>query len=198
MVSSTIKEVLQEIDPDSEFDFSLPLVSSSSGKRYFAKTGSSSEKEQFTGEAESLKHIYAAAPGLAPKVLAHGVDESGRPYFVSDYLDMTSHSGATMDKLATRLAGEMHVYTSDKGFGFDVPTFCGATRMENGWFEVTTCCFKDSCLKLKACIQTWEECYDALIGGLHTGLARRSGRGNLVEKIAKVREMYAYSGVAEY
>ena len=136
MVSAILEQKLKEIEPDADFTFRFPLVSSSSGKRYFTKTGSASEKEQFTGEAESLKHIYAAAPGLAPKVLASGLDESGRPYFISEYLDMTSHSGATMDKLATRLAGEVHVYTSEKGFGFDMPTFCGATRMANGWFEV--------------------------------------------------------------
>lgn len=138
MVPATIQQKLQEIEPGADFNFSLPLVTSSSGKRYFAKTGSSSEKEQFAGEAESLKHIYAAAPGLAPKVLADGIDETGRPYFISEYLDMTSHFGGTMVKLATRLAGEMHVYESDKGFGFDVPTFCGATKMENGWYEVCT------------------------------------------------------------
>ena len=133
-----LREKLVEIEPNAAyFTISLPIITSSSGKRYFAKVGSRSETEQYTGETDSLKHIYNAAPGLAPRVLQSGISPtSGKPYFISEYLDITYHSNASMKKLASRLASELHVYKSDKGFGFDVPIFCGATRMKNGWYDV--------------------------------------------------------------
>ncbi|KAJ3481729.1 hypothetical protein NLI96_g7469 [Meripilus lineatus] len=65
-------------------------VESSSGRNYFTKVGSPSDTEQYFGEAESLKAMHIAAPGLAPRVLACAtIDEDtqespndvGRPYF---------------------------------------------------------------------------------------------------------------------
>ncbi|KAH8118559.1 fructosamine kinase PKL/CAK/FruK [Phellopilus nigrolimitatus] len=170
MASDILLQKFQEIEPGSDFGFSLPIVTSSSGKRYYAKAGRPSEQEQYVGEAESLRHIARAAPGLAPRVFDSGIDSNGRPFFISEYLDTTHHSGASMARLATRLATELHAYKSTQGFGFSVPTFCGETRMENGWYE------------------KWEECYDALIGGLQAGLEKRSGNKILCGKIAAVRK----------
>ncbi|KAI5124811.1 hypothetical protein M0805_005442 [Coniferiporia weirii] len=169
-MASTLVQRVKDIEPGVELTSIPPLITSSSGKRYYAKSGSRTEQEQYTGEIESLKHIARAAQGLAPRVLDSGVDGDGRPYFVSEYKDISHHTTASMAKLATRLATELHAYKSEQGFGFGVPTFCGATRLENGWFE------------------TWEECFDALIGGLQQGLERRNGNKAFCEKIAVVRK----------
>ncbi|KAL0565606.1 hypothetical protein V5O48_016416, partial [Marasmius crinis-equi] len=133
---------------------------------YFAKLGSSSETEQFLGEAESLKAIDAGAPGLAPKVFASGVTEDGKPYFVSEYKDIGSLSTAAGITLGKRLATELHAHKSSKGFGFKVPTYCGATRMENEWFD------------------TWAECYAAKIDEL-LGYLRKDGESSYRELIRK-------------
>ncbi|KAK0505627.1 fructosamine kinase PKL/CAK/FruK [Armillaria luteobubalina] len=149
-------EQLKKVNPTAEFAGSLPKVRSSLGDTYFAKLGRPSEAEQYQGEVESLKAIDAAASGLAPKVIASGVD-NGRPYFISYYKDFGSLLDSAGAELGKRLATELHQYSSDCGFGFDVPTFCGATRMKNGWFD------------------TWEECYSEMIGDLLSQLRGKGG-----------------------
>ncbi|KAK0199238.1 fructosamine kinase PKL/CAK/FruK, partial [Desarmillaria ectypa] len=150
-------EQLKKVNPAAEFSGSLPRIQSSLGDTYFAKVGHPSEAEQYGGEVESLKAINAAAPGLAPKVIASGID-NGHPYFISDYKDFGSLSDNAGAELGKRLATELHQYSSDRGFGFHVPTFCGATRMKNGWFD------------------TWEECYSEMIGDLLNQLKGEGGR----------------------
>lgn len=174
MANDFISSKIAELELHSgKLEFNLPLVKSlSSGKSYFAKIGSSSESEQYKGEIESLRHINLAAPNLAPRVLSEGINEEGRPYCISDYKHLGSLTTASATKLATRLATELHTYKSDKGFGFEVPTFCGPTRLRNGWFD------------------TWEACYDALIGDLLQRLAARSANKALCEKGEAVRRTY--------
>ncbi|OCH86057.1 Ketosamine-3-kinase [Obba rivulosa] len=153
-------------------------IQSSSGKLYMGKIGSPGEKEQYIGEAESLKAMNQAAPSLVPRLIACGVidDEAaesdhdvGKPYFLSEYRDMGSLTDAAADVLGKRLATEMHAYKSTNGFGFHVPTYCGRTRLENGWYE------------------TWEECYDALIGGLLSSLRKSGGYDALCREGEDVR-----------
>lgn len=38
--------------------------------------------------------------------------------------------------------------------------------------------------------ETWEECYDALIGGLQAGLKKQGGYDSFCEKIQKVRQTW--------
>lgn len=159
-------EQLKKVNPTAEFAGSLPKVRSSLGDTYFAKLGRPSEAEQYQGEVESLKAIDAAASGLAPKVIASGVD-NGRPYFISYYKDFGSLSDSAGAELGKRLATELHQYSSDCGFGFHVPTFCGATRMKNGWFD------------------TWEECYSEMIGDL---LSQLRGKGGRYDKLCRKGE----------
>ncbi|KAF8078865.1 fructosamine kinase PKL/CAK/FruK [Lyophyllum atratum] len=154
-------EQLNQIEPDVEFMGNLPKVRSSSGKEYFVKCGTSAEREQYIGEVESLKAIEAAAPGLAPRVLSSGQDE-GRPFLLSEYKDLGRLDPAAAKVLAKRLAEELHVYESEKGYGFHVPTYCGATRLRNGWFETWEICFssmmKDLLDQLKGNRQHEELC----------------------------------------
>jgi len=167
---------LEKLEPNATFTGSLPIIQSSAGVRYFAKVGSSSEKDQYIGEAESLRAINEAAPGLSPCVLALGFMNSsdnepytGQPYFISEYKDLRSLTSRAADVLAKRLATELHKYKSSKGFGFDVPTYCGATRQENGWYG------------------TWNECYSEMIGSL-LGKLRQKGRfGDLCSRGEEVR-----------
>ncbi|KAI0034186.1 fructosamine kinase [Vararia minispora EC-137] len=153
---------LQQLEPGALFDVRLPRVQSSSGTRYFVKVGASGEKEQYIGEERSLRDMHAAAPGLVPKMVMSGFldsngesqGDSGRPYFVSEYKDigpLSSQAGAILGK---RLGVELHRFKSDKGFGFDVPTFCGATRMRNGWYDTWTECFS---VKIKDLLQTLQD-----------------------------------------
>lgn len=131
-----LASALQRLDPSASFSGHAPRIISSSGKMYYVKLGSTSEVEQFAGEASCLKVFSAISPGIAPKVLSHNVDKnSGRPYMISDYLDV---GGRLDDKaakvLAKRLALEVHGHTSENGmYGFDVPTFCGTTRFDYKW-----------------------------------------------------------------
>ena len=181
---------LERVEPGAQFSGGLPQILSSSGKTYYAKAGSPKEKEQYIGEAESLRAMALAAPNLAPSLLAFGFidgtgeetdgdgDASASPFFISEYKDMsplTERSGAILGR---RLATEMHSYTSPSrgldsegvgAFGFGVPTFCGATRLCNGWYE------------------TWEACFDVLVGDLLSTLETRGGYSDLCRRGQDVR-----------
>ncbi|KAJ3835454.1 fructosamine kinase [Lentinula raphanica] len=154
---SKILNELSKVEPGAEFSGRLGGRIRSSSKSYFVKLGSAQEAEQYTGEADSLKAINAGAPGLAPKVFASGVFEDDRPFFISEYKDMSRLTDTGAIKLANRLSTELHTYESEDGFGFNVPTYCGATRMKNGWYG------------------SWEECYSEMIGDLLMKL-RKTGR----------------------
>lgn len=166
-VDLIIARIIEKYDPGSTLSHansSQSRIHSSSGKDYFVKTGTPSEREQFTGEAECLRAIHTAAPGLAPHLLECSVVEPaadipersvGTLAFVSEYKNMGSLTNSAAQVLAKRLAGELHAYKSTTGFGFAVPTFCGPTRQDNGWYS------------------TWEECFDALVVGLLTKLPSR-------------------------
>lgn len=152
-LSDFLMAELKKIDPAAEYNGYLPKIRSSTGSTYFVKFGSSSEYEQYVGEARSLEAIETAAPGLVPKLFSYGQEEGGRPYFISEYKNIGGLAGNATNMLAKRLAQELHQYQNREGFGFGVPTFCGATKQKNGWYK------------------TWEHCYDDLIGNLLEGLA---------------------------
>lgn len=170
---------LRVLEPEAQFTFSPPRLRSSFGAVYYAKIGTTSEHSQYIAESESLKALDVAAPGLAPKVLASGFvtqdgqesePETGQPYFISEYKNLKpSLSPASAEVLGRRLAEEVHSYKGLNGFGFHVPTYCGPTRMENGWYP------------------SWDKCYDALIAGLlsHLTSSRYSALRTKGEQIRK-------------
>jgi protein-ribulosamine 3-kinase len=178
-VHSAILRTIQNDEPGVTVDQKGAYVQSSSGRAYIAKIGSPSETEQFIGEAKALQAMHTAAPGIAPRLIGCGVldevlaehdSELGRPYFVSEYKHMSSLTAASAKKLAKKLSSEMHQYKSTSGFGFDVPTFCGRTKQDNGWYK------------------TWGECYDALIGGLLSKLEVRGGFQDICHQGQQIRE----------
>ena len=174
---------LNKLESNAQFTFSPPRLNSSSGNAYYAKIGTASEHAQYVAEAESLKALDIAAPGLVPTVLASGSftqsDEelsepgTGRPYFLSEYKDLRSLSSASAAILGRRLADEVHSFKGTRGFGFHVPTYCGPTRMENGWYS------------------SWDRCYDALIAGLLSHLTS-SRYSTLRAKGEQVRKRHVF------
>ena len=179
---------LRTLEPDAQFTFSPPRLNSSSGVVYYAKTGTTSEHPQYIAEAESLKALHIAAPGLAPKVFAFGFftqddeeskPEIGRPYFLSEYKDLKPLSSTSAKILGRRLAEEVHSYKGLNGFGFQVPTYCGPTRMENGWYP------------------SWDKCYDALIAGLLSHLMSPK-YSSLRTKGEQVRKRHAFHSQLEW
>ena len=179
---------LNELEPNAQFTFSPPRLKSSTGAIYYAKIGASSEHPQYIAEVESLKALDISAPGLVPKVLASGFftqdDEesepgTGRPYFLSEYKDLKSLSTASAKILGRRLAEEVHSYKGLNGFGFHVPTYCGPTRMENGWYP------------------SWAKCYDALIAGLLSHLTS-SRYSTLRTKGDQVRKRYVFHAIFKH
>ena len=186
-VPSIFLKHLEKLEPNVQFTFSSPRLKSSSGTVYYAKIGAASEHAQYTAEVESLKALHAAAPGLVPKVLASGFftqgDEesrpgAGRPYFLSEYKDLRSLSPSSAAILGRRLAEEVHSYKGTRGFGFHVPTYCGPTRMENGWYS------------------SWDKCYDVLIGCLLVQL-KSSRYSTLRAKGEQVRRRHVFNTQSE-
>jgi fructosamine-3-kinase len=173
MTMNILLQQLELLEPGAGFAPIHNGFQSSSGVRYFAKLGTKDEKEQYIGEVESLKAIDIAAPGLSPKVFAFGIDTTfDQPYCITENKDLTSLAEDSAYVLGKRLATEMHMYKSTNGFGFAVPTYCGATRLKNGWYE------------------RWEECFDHLIGGLLAKLRER-GYADLVRNAEEVRKRLA-------
>ncbi|PSS05447.1 hypothetical protein PHLCEN_2v3827 [Hermanssonia centrifuga] len=180
-IHPAILRAIQKHEPGATLtsNTSQPNVNASTGKSYFTKIGSANEQEQFIAEAESLKAMHLAAPGLAPKVIECSIiDEGmaehdtdiGKPIFVSEYKNISSLTDASAKALAKRIATELHGYKSTMGFGFHVPTYCGRTKQDNGWYE------------------SWEECYDALIAGLLSKLEAEGSYGELCSKGEQVRK----------
>lgn len=164
-ISPAILNALKALDPAETWtSTSGPRITSSKGVSYYAKYGSVRDWEQWYGEAESLKAMDFAAPGLCPKLIAFGEypSSSRRPYMISEYKDLGGLSGTSAVALAKRMALELHnPIKSQKEaqgrFGFGCPTYCGVTRFENGWFD------------------SWEDCFAAMMRTLVDGI-RAKGR----------------------
>ncbi|KAH9944247.1 DNA-dependent RNA polymerase II second largest subunit [Epithele typhae] len=171
---------LHQAHPEALIQQHGTTLRASTGQQYFAKIGDPSEQDQYTGEAESLKAMGVAAPGIVPAMICSGLIDTdckwresdvGRPYFLSEYKDISSLTTDAASELGKRLATEMHTYRSSNGkFGFHLPTFCGPTRQDNGWYD------------------KWSECFDALIGGLVDKLEAKGGFSSLCRQAAQVRE----------
>ena len=147
-----LEAALKRIEPSATFSGSPPRVSSSSRAIYYVKLGTPLEVEQYAGEGAALRLFERSSPGIAPKVVEDGVDGStGKPYMISEYIDVESStlSSSAAQYLAEKLATQVHSLTSENGkFGFPIPTHCGVTRIENGWFD------------------TWKEAYSKMIDRL--------------------------------
>ncbi|PPQ67137.1 hypothetical protein CVT25_005738 [Psilocybe cyanescens] len=165
-IPQVVLQKLKDLDPDATFSGSLPRVYASSGATYYVKLGSSGEAAQYTGEALSLKLMNTAAPGLAPRLLSSGILENSTPYFISEYKEIGTLSYRAAEILAKRMATELHSkdHASSEGFGFSIPTYCGVTKLSNGWFS------------------SWDECFASMIGDLLSQLESRGRYQHLCKK----------------
>jgi protein-ribulosamine 3-kinase len=178
---------LERLEPGETFVSHGVRIQSSSGRQYYFKTGSSCDYEQWAGEATSLVAMRDAAPGIAPQLYAFGLthksgeeldpdsvtSSEGVPYFLSAYSDHGSLSEPAAIALGKRLGSEMHRYQSPNGkFGFEIPTYCGATRFSNGWYD------------------SWAECYSAMIGEMLGYLKQRGKFQSLQKKGEELRQRY--------
>jgi protein-ribulosamine 3-kinase len=171
-----ILALLEEtIDDGSVSVVSQNCIKSISGKEYFYKL-IPGDDEQCRGEAESLKLLSKAAPGIAPGlVLCQKVPRG--TIFVSEYIDFGgSLSISSFEELAKRLSTEVHQYKSESGFGFGLPSYCGATKISHGWFS------------------TWSECYSNMLGDLLFQLQARGHQYlDLCEKGHELRNRYEFN-----
>lgn len=175
---------LHRVEPNAQF-FQSPastcqVQSSATNRTYFAKLGSAtgSDAEQYEGEAQSLRAMYAASPGICPRVFECHVDAaSGRPVFVSEHKNIGPLNEQSARALASALA-EMHTKgKSPTGqYGFAVPTYCGRTRMSNVWS------------------QTWRESFDRMIGDLLDTLRLSGNFDEICALGEKVRERWVKHG----
>jgi len=111
------------------------LHNTATGKTYFAKQGRN--VAQILGEAEGLRLMSDAAPGLTPAIHLAEESKDGRTaLFISDYIDLGRSSSQSKAQLAERLAKELHNperHSSVTRFGFSRPTHCGVTEQDNTW-----------------------------------------------------------------
>lgn len=84
-----VLQKLQDEEPGAVFTGCLPVLRFSLERLYFVMIGSPCEVEQYVAEDQSLRAMYAAAPGFVPKMVASGMlayngseasDGNGRPY----------------------------------------------------------------------------------------------------------------------
>ena len=118
------------------------LRNSKTGKQYIAKTGG----KQTYGEGLGLQKISEACSSIVPRVYACEEMEDGTSCFISDYIDLGRSDRSSMQKLAERMANEMHNPTkheSQSKFGFPVPTHCGDTEQDNTWESDWMVFFRD-------------------------------------------------------
>ncbi|KAG8761560.1 hypothetical protein FRC14_002747 [Serendipita sp. 396] len=165
---------LREIEQDTAATFTSAgfCVRSSGSACYYVKTGSPLEMEQYQGETKSLEAIEQAAAGLAPRVFSVGYiqadedeededeEENQRSYMISEYKFLQPLSGDRALELARRLALELHAFKSDRGFGFECATYCGATRTQGRFFESWAACFADMIQSLLSTLRDqpqWKE-----------------------------------------
>jgi protein-ribulosamine 3-kinase len=179
-----MKEILtflkKAIDDESLSLVSRDCVTSTSGKKYFYKLTSVHE-EQYIGEAESLKLLSKAAPGLAPGLISCRT-VAGETLFISEYIDLGGRlSNSGFEELARRLATEVHRYRSENGFGFGVPSYCGATKIRHGWFP------------------TWSECFSNMIDELLSQLRAQGLQYlDLCRKGQELRNRYRFISVSRH
>jgi protein-ribulosamine 3-kinase len=161
-IPASVLEVLQQAEPESTFEESGAHIQSSTGRLYLVKS-TATAGEQYHGEAASLRLLGQAAPGLVPRLFGC-FDKDGKTHFVSEFLSLNPGlSPTSTDDLANRLASEVHRFGSQNGkYGFQVPTYCGATRLSNGWFDTWDACFASLVRELLAYLRTKGPAYRVL------------------------------------
>ncbi len=109
------------------------------GPTIFVKWSTRPLPRQFEAEAAGLARLRAATDAIViPRVLAFSDanDDDGDRSFLA--LECIEHTGpgrrrADYDELLGRGLAEIHAVTSDRGYGFELDTCCGAIAQPNGF-----------------------------------------------------------------
>lgn len=101
--------------------------------RFFLKWNDRPLARQFEAEALGLSTLRAAATSLRiPEPLAHKDGETGESFLLLEYLEPGA-AGEKFDERLGRGLAELHRCGSERGFGFSMDGYCGATSQPNSW-----------------------------------------------------------------
>ena len=130
---------LAERSEDLRLDFPAQrLTNTTTGKDYVAKGTSNHQNTlQLLGEAEGLRRMDAASPGVCPKLHYAGkLGDGSCAIFLSDFVCLGRSNTPSLNVLAEKLASQLHnpdCHSDEQQFGFPVPTHCGVTQQDNTW-----------------------------------------------------------------
>lgn len=165
---------LHRIEPGAAFiESGYQVQSLKTNRCYFVKYGATKDAEHFEGEAESLRAMYAACPGICPRLFEYSLDEiSHKPIFISEYKRISRPLNNDAGRQLGEMLAEMHLkgISPNGKFGFGIPTYCGNTRMRNGWDE------------------TWAAAYDKKVGDLLDTLKEAGDHEDLCAMGSDLRE----------
>ncbi len=127
--AASIISFSQHLDNDVQQQFSIKTQ----GGDFFIKRWPCSELalERASAETEGLLRILTTNSISTALPLFYG-DDGETIYLVLKHLPLAVHGDW---KLAGQQIAEMHSSVSEKGYGYDSPTFCGDTRLNNQWNE---------------------------------------------------------------
>lgn len=104
--------------------------------RFFAKSNASVLEGLFAREAAGLSAMRKSGTRLAvPRVICFEDPAPGAPGFLITELLEPGRRERGFDEALGRGLAELHRATSDRGFGFEVDTYCGSTVQPNGWMD---------------------------------------------------------------
>ena len=100
---------------------------------FFAKWSEAAPSDLFVAEAAGLRALAAAGSGLViPNVVVASSPSRAHPGFLILEFLAPASSGASQDEALGRGLARLHRTRAER-FGFDAPTYCGATRQDNAW-----------------------------------------------------------------
>jgi fructosamine-3-kinase len=105
------------------------------GERFFLKWNDHPLPRQFEAEAAGLRALHASECSLVvPAPIAWHDDAEGGSFLLLEYLEPGQRRADFEELLGSGLA-ELHRCSTERGFGFDLDGYCGATPQPNGWMK---------------------------------------------------------------
>lgn len=103
------------------------------GRAWFVKWNERDLPGQFAVEAAGLRALAESACGLiVPRPLAWDDGGPGRGFLVLEELQ-SAPAAPESDEVLGRGLAALHAASDARGFGFDLPGYCGATPQPNPW-----------------------------------------------------------------
>jgi fructosamine-3-kinase len=110
-------------------------VVSVDGRRFFLKWNDRPLPRQFEAESAGLAALREAATDLrVPEPLAHRDGALGESFLLLEYLE-PGRAAPKFDERLGRGLAELHRHGSERGFGFSMDGYCGATPQPNPWMN---------------------------------------------------------------